>query len=505
MSLAVLASRALCGLQAFAVRVEVHVGPGLPAFHVVGLPDTGVRESRERVRSAIISSGFDFPAGRITVNLAPADLPKESGRFDLPIALGLLLASGQVPAVDSAGAAPDLRRYVFAGELSLTGAIVAVGAPLAIALAVARSDPDAILVLPPGCADTAANVPGLTVLAASTLAETVEHFCGSSVLQQAQGRHCAGPSPTPLLCLADVRGQPLARRALEIAAAGAHSLLMSGSPGTGKSMLAHRLPGLLPRLTVDHALEVAALASLNGTDQGYSDLPPFRAPHHSASLPALVGGGARPRPGEISLAHRGVLFLDELPHFQRNVLESLREPLETGSVSIARASRTLTFPARFQLVAAMNPCACGWLGHASMRCRCLPDQVDKYRNRLSGPLLDRIDLQIALPTTQVDWMDEAAGESSGVVRSRVAQCRERQLRRQGCCNAMLRIDDIERHCVLDRDAAALLRQAMLRWHWSARVGHRVLRVARTLADLCAQRQIRGVHIAEAIQYRQPWG
>jgi len=507
MSLAVLASRALYGFQAIAVRVEVHVGTGLPAFHMVGLPDTGVRESRERVRSAIISSGFDFPAGRITVNLAPADLPKESGRFDLPIALGVLLASGQVPMPESpasGSSGPALMDYVFAGELSLTGAVVSVGAPLAIALAVARDTPGARLVLPAACAGAAACVPGLTVLAADTLPDVVAHFTGSASLPcaVAPALDAAGP-PAP--CLSDVRGQPVARRVLEIAAAGGHSLLMAGPPGTGKSMLAHRLPGLLPRLGTDQVLEVAALAGAGGRPYRLTDQPPFRAPHHSASMPALVGGGMRPRPGEISLAHYGVLFLDELPEFDRRVLEALREPMETGQVSIARASRTLTFPAFFQLVAAMNPCPCGWLGHKNMRCACSPDRIDRYRGKLSGPLLDRIDLQIALPAVDGNWMDAAPGEASAPVRDRVRACRRRQIGRQDCSNAMLGVDGLDRHCPLDDSARKLLAQAMLRWHWSARVVHRVLRVARTLADLGREEVIQSPHVAEAIQYRQPWG
>ena len=484
------------------------MGPGLPAFNVVGLPDTGVRESRERVRSAIISSGLEFPAGRITVNLAPADLPKESGRFDLPIALGVLLASGQVSVSSGGGSAAsaeiDLSGYVFAGELSLTGAVVSVGAPLAIALAVARTEPSACLVLPAACAGIAARVPGLTVLAANSLLDVVAHFSGTANLPVALPAVLSARLPKAP-CLSEVRGQAMARRALEIAAAGGHSLLMAGPPGTGKSMLAHRLPGLLPRLSSQQALEVAALSSVSGREYSISNFPPFRAPHHSASTAALVGGGIHPKPGEISMAHHGVLFLDELPEFERRVLESLREPIETGWVSIARSSRTLMFPASFQLIAAMNPCPCGWLGHKKMRCVCSPDRIEKYRGKLSGPLLDRIDLQIALVAADGDWLDAAAGEASEPVRERVERCRERQLMRQAQPNAKLSVGDLDTYCVLEDAAKALLKQAMLRWNWSARVVHRVLRVARTLADLNSLEPIGATHIAEAIQYRQPWG
>jgi magnesium chelatase family protein len=518
MSLAVLPSRALCGLDAVAVRVEVHVGAGLPVFHVVGLPDAGVRESRERVRSAIASSGFEFPAGRITVNLAPADLPKESGRFDLPIALGVLLASGQVPLPDAAPESggspnvsqhvPDISQHVFAGELSLTGAVVPVAAPLAIALAVAGDQPGARLVVPAACARIAACVPGITVLSARSLADVVAHLTGNALLQRVEAEPI-GSVCRPLPCLSDVRGQPVARRALEVAAAGGHGLLMAGPPGAGKSMLAQRLPGLLPPLDSRQMLETAALADCaRGTGMApnpFSGQPPFRSPHHSASMAAMVGGGRYPRPGEISLAHHGVLFLDELPEFDRRVLESLREPIETGRVSIARASRTVTFPAAFQLVAAMNPCPCGWLGHKTRHCACTPGQIERYRRKLSGPLLDRIDLQIALPALSGDWMDAEPGEPSEPVRGRVRQCRRRQAGRQGCCNAALPVAMLGRHCEPDAPARQLLRQAMSRWDWSARAVHRVLRVARTLADLDGVDTIGARHVAEAIQYRQPWG
>ncbi|MFC3338755.1 YifB family Mg chelatase-like AAA ATPase [Paracandidimonas soli] len=506
MSLAVLSSCALRGLQALCVRVEVHVGTGLPSFQVVGLPDAEVRESRERVRAAIVSSGFSFPSGRVTVNLAPADLPKESGRFDLPIALGVMLASGQIAVSDGQGepAPPDVQGYVFAGELSLTGAVVPVSAPLAIALGVRRLMPDARLVLPEGCAGQAAMVPGLKVLSASCLAEVVAHFSQAMPLARAAPQEaCDAPGEAPL-CLSDVQGQGMARRVLELAAAGGHSLLMSGSPGVGKSMLAQRLPGLLPDLSIAQALDVAALHGLTGRETGISLRAPFRTPHHSASVPALVGGGAIPRPGEISMANHGVLFLDELPEFDRRVLESLREPMETGHVSIARARGSVSFPADFQLVAAMNPCPCGWFGHKRRPCTCTPDKVQRYRDRLSGPLLDRIDLQIGLPAPDAGWLELPAGEASRDVRARVLACRELQLRRQGGLNARLGLEAMKSACRLSSAARGLLTQAMERWDWSGRVVHRVMRVSRTIADMAAEPVIDVAHVAEAIQYRQPW-
>ncbi len=494
MSLAVLYSRALAGMDAPLVTVEVHLSGGLPNFTIVGLPETEVKESKDRVRAALQNARFEFPARRITVNLAPADLPKESGRFDLPIALGILAAPRQIPS-------NKLAQYEFAGELALTGELRPIRGALAMTFKAVKSG--RAFVLPQESAKEAALVENAIVYPAKSLLEVCGHLTGQAILARLSEQPL--PAAASYLDLGEVKGQTQAKRALEIAAAGSHSVLMVGPPGTGKSMLAHRFPGLLPSMSLDEALESAAIQSLGmgGFKLENWRRRVIRSPHHTASSVALVGGGGNPKPGEISLAHHGVLFLDELPEFERRVLEVLREPMESGRITISRAARQADFPAQFQLVAAMNPCPCGYLGHPNGKCRCTPDQVARYRGKISGPLLDRIDIQIEVPAlTENELTAQASGEPSSAVQARVGIAYQIQLARQNKPNSQLTTKEIDRHCKPDDSGENLLKQAISRLNLSARAYHRILKLARTIADLAGEDNVISAHVGEAIQYRR---
>jgi magnesium chelatase family protein len=494
MSLAVLQCRAQLGVTAPTVTIEVFLSGGLPTFSVVGLAETAVRESKDRVRGAILSSGFEFPQQRITVSLGPADMRKAGGRFDLGIALGILVASGQL-------GGDRLRAAEFYGELALGGEVRPVPGILPAAVKAARSGHS--MFVPKDNAAEAA-LPGPRVFAAGTLLEVTAHLGGTRTIPVARRRFDV-VSTRSVPDLRDVRDQARARRALEVAAAGGHNLLLTGPPGTGKSMLAQRLPGILPAMSDAEAIETAAIGSVLGLrfDSSRWRQRPFRAPHHTASAVALVGGGSDPKPGEISRAHNGVLFLDELPEFDRHVLEVLREPLESGCITISRAERQVDFPARFQLVAAMNPCPCGYLGDPRSDCSCSADRVRNYRAKISGPFLDRIDIQLEVqrPSSEALRPDAPHAESSAAVAGRVQNARRVQIDRAGLCNAELAGPDLEKWCRLSPAGWQLLERAMDRFALSARAHSRIRRVARTIADLGGEEGISAEHLGEALAFR----
>lgn len=495
MSLAIVYSRAKVGIDAPLVTVEAHLSNGLPSLSIVGLPEAAVKESRDRVRSAIINSHFEFPARRITINLAPADLPKEGGRFDLAIALSILAASGQITAASVEG-------FEFLGELALTGHLRPT--PGALPAALQCSQQQRALFVAQENASEAALPQQATIFAAGHLLDVTAHLTRQQMLTPHRNQQ-PERGATSSRDLNEVMGQYQAKRALEIAASGQHNLLFQGPPGGGKSMLASRLPTILPPLSEQQAMEVASLRSIANLPFTLDDwlTPPFRSPHHTASAAALVGGGSNPKPGEISLAHQGILFLDEFPEFDRRVLEVLREPIEAGEINISRINQQVKYPARFQLIAAMNPCPCGYLGHSKISCRCTDDQIKRYRQKISGPLLDRIDLQVTVPANTQEVMNpqQHSGEPSATVKERVTETQQRQRKRQRCLNGELSSKQIAHYCELNDECQQLMSQAIERLSLSARAYHRTLKVARTIADMDKQEKIAGTHLLEAFNLR----
>lgn len=493
MSFAKVYTRALFGLDAPQIEVEIHLSQGLPSLTIVGLPEGAVRESKDRVRSAIINSGFSFPSKRLTINLAPADLPKDGSRLDLAIAIGILIASGQLP---------DDQHHTleFIGELALDGQLRAISGILSIAMACQHASHQ--LILPYANAEVFAHLPEFKVLVAENLQQVAQHLTQQQLLSSVHTR-TETTDPTPTVDLAQVKGQLGPKRALEIAASGGHSMLLKGPPGTGKTLLASCLCGILPPLSLAESLSVASIYSVAQHQIEFRQRP-FRRPHHTASAIALVGGGSSPKPGEITLAHLGVLFLDELPEFDRKVLEVLRQPIEAKEIVISRATRQITFPADFQLIAAMNPCPCGYSFHQDQRCQCSPSMIQRYQSKISGPLLDRIDLHIEVPPLPVEALQsKISGENSATVRARVIAAYQLQMQRQACLNSALNPQQLEIYCALDPASENFMRLAQQRLNLSARGYHRLLRVARSIADLAHSAQIQQQHLAEALSYRSP--